>query len=874
MQVGRSKPANCDRMGSYIDWDDPSLVPFGLSRLSKNCRYIEKSVATRYGLQRTMRTGVAASRTVGLGVLNFKGSPDDNTALLYGSDGTLWQEGVEGSGNTTQVVPTLVQLPAGSYAQMAQAQNRMHMAFGDLVKGTVRPAVFDNSAHLDPLSYPQTGQAWEASRYYNIGTLLSPTVANGHLYRATTAGLSAAVEPVWPTNDAATIVDNAITWKEFTPMAGTVAPPPQTTGGVGFTIARHAGVGGFAAGRDVYIIGTYVNGNGETLGSAALVLVNTVLNDAVTVRIAGAPQWLSGLIAPYAVTGLNIYTADVATGAPAPALAAYKFAGGPTALNTSPDILGAGAGAALPATNTAAIGPVGNWCAGSRNLVLLFKNRNFYINGMANAAVVPFNIPVAGFELWVGNIAVGPGNCAARVVAFTLSGDPSAGPFRYVGKNDNDPSLGVAITSTVVNDNVTTGAYFNVTDSYLPTGVDVTTFFSKVELPFVSDVYYSKTLARMVYTGDPANRSHHWISETADLESVFTTAQNNGSLLAVATQNGKNTVTWREMAGIQYSLKEDGGHAVGNTTSGAPNTWAPTEQWTGTGPVGPRAVDVFDSDDQSAGSSYMIFVHFSGFYVFLGTKPTLLSPEMTNVVRRINWAVKQLIWVKIDNDQREVHFGLPLDGATVPNKVLTMNFADGWGKSYEFMPRSGHYISVPGRKWSLNDIQAHSAIIADRTLANPPDATLATRQIMFASSRATGTGDVWMSVPNHYSDLLDGVTKTAIDSQYKGAYSPGKTSAIMQFDGAEAQGKGFGRAAVTITGSQFNLTPKNGPPIGLYPLPDWVFVDTNEAYYAETFADAENYGFGFEITNKNTADYFFELHHYAIFSQPRWRIRV
>ena len=66
------------------------------------------------------------------------------------------------------------------------------------------------------------------------------------------------------------------------------------------------------------MIATFINALGETLPSIAGMLIDTVLDDAVQVPI---PSTL------YQITGVNLYEADVATGAAAPAAGSYALVG-------------------------------------------------------------------------------------------------------------------------------------------------------------------------------------------------------------------------------------------------------------------------------------------------------------------------------------------------------------------------------------------------------------------------------------------------------------------------------------------------------------------------------------------------------------------
>ncbi|OGP83016.1 MAG: hypothetical protein A2V87_01615 [Deltaproteobacteria bacterium RBG_16_58_17] len=70
----------------------------------------------------------------------------------------------------------------------------------------------------------QDVEVWQASHTYNVGTIVIPTLNNGHYYKCTTAGTSAANEPssentpanAWPTSPGGTIPspDGTVTWTE------------------------------------------------------------------------------------------------------------------------------------------------------------------------------------------------------------------------------------------------------------------------------------------------------------------------------------------------------------------------------------------------------------------------------------------------------------------------------------------------------------------------------------------------------------------------------------------------------------------------------------------------------------------------------------
>ena len=61
---------------------------------------------------------------------------------------------------------------------------------------------------------PVTVYAWQAGVAYTVGQFIRPVVGNGHYYKCMTAGIADAVEPNWPTANAATVADGSVVWTE------------------------------------------------------------------------------------------------------------------------------------------------------------------------------------------------------------------------------------------------------------------------------------------------------------------------------------------------------------------------------------------------------------------------------------------------------------------------------------------------------------------------------------------------------------------------------------------------------------------------------------------------------------------------------------
>src|SRR6202012_5032785 len=74
-------------------------------------------------------------------------------------------------------------------------------------------------------------------------------------------------------------------------------------------------------------------------------------------------------------------------------------------------------------------------------------------------------VDVAGYELYMANLPIGPSNVINRTIGFTVADGTNVGPFFYIP--EAEVSANVLMTSTVIADNKTTTAFFNFTDEFL-----------------------------------------------------------------------------------------------------------------------------------------------------------------------------------------------------------------------------------------------------------------------------------------------------------------------------------------------------------------------------------------------------------------------
>lgn len=433
-------------------------------------------------------------------------------------------------------------------------------------------------------------------------------------------------------------------------------------------------------------------------------------------------------------------------------------------------------------------------------LTVLYMTRSGYITGINPDAIIPIVTTVTNKQLVINNIPLGPSNCIARILAFTVPGTSSVGPFYYIPLSYTVQGLNGMVTSTQINDNTTTTVYLNFTANALISATDVTQYFDKLVPPAVVGVKYVKSLDRMAYWGSQAEPSTLFLSEPSDPETLFATK----SRVIIAMNDGQRIQTLFEYRGEVYVAKERGGHVI-TPNNTYPSTWDVQERWQGVGPCGPRALDVCEE--------FAIFAHRSGAYRYEGGDPVWVSWEHSGdegLWARINWAYGHLVSVKIDTETRRVFFCVPLDQATVPNKILVLDYRAGFATPV-VQDYTSNLITTDGRKWAVYNIPCNQIIRAERLIpaganSNSPmlDNTQNTAQLLLASS--ANDGAVNMFDTSSYLDNGKGIFAT-----YQFAYH--KPEGIAQLGGYDLQARGNGQIGVTQLPSEDKATEK--PPLTL-----------------------------------------------------------
>lgn len=160
----------------------------------------------------------------------------------------------------------------------------------------------------------------------------------------------------------------------------------------------------------------------------------------------------------------------------------------------------------------------GNIAAGVHQMTVLYVTRNGYLT--RPAPPISFQA-VAGQQITVSNIPVGPANVIARILAFTAAGGAN---FYYIPTNFvASPGL-VPPTPTTINDNVTTSATFDFTDTALLSSISTN----------VDDLFDNLTLGEVAGFMQYANRIFAW-GERNKLNNLLNLGFDGGAVVSLPT---------------------------------------------------------------------------------------------------------------------------------------------------------------------------------------------------------------------------------------------------------------------------------------------------------------------------------------------------
>jgi hypothetical protein len=249
-------------------------------------------------------------------------------------------------------------------------------------------------------------------------------------------------------------------------------------------------------------------------------------------------------------------------------------------------------------------------------------------------------------------------------------------------------------------------------------------------------------------TNQPFNSTIVRVSKAPDVNGLFGPESYSGldGFLNVAPSNGQAVRSVFVIRNNIYIAKERSLY-VTQDNGQEPATWSIQEVSNKVGTLSVRGV--------ALGDEWAIIAAQDGCYYFDGSQPQKISQEIEPTWKQINWTYGHLVNVTVDIERKRVYILAPFGTSTVPNRMLTMDYADGF---IDPTPNESVAIAGIGRKWAPWSVSGNSMALILRNNGTLP---------LFVGNN-TNTGKIYgldptpWSANNVFSD--DGV---AINSYYE-----------------------------------------------------------------------------------------------------------
>lgn len=189
-----------------------------------------------------------------------------------------------------------------------------------------------------------------------------------------------------------------------------------------------------------------------------------------------------------------------------------------------------------------------------------------------------------------------------------------------------------------------------------------------------------------------------------------------------------------------------------------PSGWQVNEVGANCGALSAFSLTKSQADDTAAsgGEEWMAWASLSGARIFGGSYPDKISQEIQPDWAKINPAAALTVWCVNDPVERALYFGVPLNSATAPSKILFMSYrqldsAESIASSAPFrVSLSGKLVATDNsRKWSLWNMTMNAGALMYR-VAGSLALTLGA-----GNSTTPGTGgfgNVYTLNPAKYTD--------------------------------------------------------------------------------------------------------------------------
>ena len=202
------------------------------------------------------------------------------------------------------------------------------------------------------------------------------------------------------------------------------------------------------------------------------------------------------------------------------------------------------------------------------------------------------------------------------------------------------------------------------------------------------------------------------------------------------------------------------------------------------------SVGTFSPKGVCVGEDWAIILSFDGVYLFNGTQPEPISDEIRPTWQSINWPQAHKSWVEADLVNKRIYIGIPTAAATEPDKVLMLDYTEGFGLEGFKAFQEGQAVTGSGRKWTVWTISANAGSLVRRENEKA-------QAMLFG-----GNGKIYEL--NRAATDDDGV---AIDSYYRTG-SVKASAAVLDFFGyLSAHVRGSGNLLVDLYKPNNSLEP-------------------------------------------------------------------
>lgn len=366
----------------------------------------------------------------------------------------------------------------------------------------------------------------------------------------------------------------------------------------------------------------------------------------------------------------------------------------------------------LPTPNLAPgdSGTAGNIAAGLRYVICLLKMPD---GSLMLCPGIGSWTAAGGHEALIGGLPTSffETTPVAVILAFTVAGGSSAGPFFYIAEGQT--VNGVVETSTVSEGDSAASITVNFDDSFLASSTDVTEYLRQIALPSEAAVAYSRLTDRLMWWGEQGQPSLLRLSEPGDAGLYL----GDTGFVLVADEDGQSNRAAFEFRGGLYVAKDHSLYRV-TPNNGDPATWNVSQVSASVGCCGPMAF--------ADGGDFMLLLGRGGLHLFSGGATQWVSKMLNGadedhpgIWERINWAEAWRFWVHIDHERKVARCGVALDGATSPSHILRFSYRDGWEGSLRYSAFTGRPHFWPGLRASVDTIAATGCWTIPRTAQLP-----------------------------------------------------------------------------------------------------------------------------------------------------------